>query len=156
MTCKFLEISSGQDLLPNKFEIVEVQNGTFMLKTEISHFGLLETLEKWLKIDHFSMEQSSYSDMLWKRSSSMRQRPSEDNDAILGLVVGPHLNLEETIEEAGQADNLFMSAYEILIQWSVSQRELTEQYGYIMADNIGSMVQTNDKNHLFVSDTGGC
>jgi WD40 repeat protein len=86
----------------------------------------------------------------------MTQAPSEDYDAIPGLVVGPHRNIEETIEEAGQADNLFMSTYKTLNQWSVSQKKLTNEYGYIMHGNICSMVQTNDKNYLFVSDSSGC
>jgi hypothetical protein len=63
MTCKFLEIGPGQDLLPNKFEIVRVEKNTFMLKTKNSHFALLATLEIWLK-SYNSMEESSYSDIL--------------------------------------------------------------------------------------------
>jgi WD40 repeat protein len=34
MTPKFIEITSGQNLPPKKFEIVEVQKDKFMLKTE--------------------------------------------------------------------------------------------------------------------------
>jgi hypothetical protein len=48
MTCKFIEISLGQNLPPMKFEIVEVEENNFILKTKDSHAGLLETLQKWL------------------------------------------------------------------------------------------------------------
>jgi hypothetical protein len=76
MACKFLEISSGQNLPPMKFKIVEVQNDTFMLKTKDSHIGLLGTLDSWLK-NNYLMDASSYSVMLWERSSTMRPVPSE-------------------------------------------------------------------------------
>jgi hypothetical protein len=49
MTSKFLEICSGENLPPTKFEIVEVQKNIFMLKTKDSHSGLLETLQNWLQ-----------------------------------------------------------------------------------------------------------
>jgi hypothetical protein len=69
---KFLENSSGRNLLPTKFEIVEVEKNTIMLKTKVSHFGFLRTLDKWLKSNYF-MEELSYRGKLWDRSSSMRQ-----------------------------------------------------------------------------------
>ena len=72
MSSKFIEISSGQNLLRARFEIVEVEKNTFMLKTKNSHVGLLGTLDKWVK-SNYSMDESSYSVMLWERLSSMRQ-----------------------------------------------------------------------------------
>lgn len=81
MNPKFLEISSGRNLLPTKFEIVEVEKNTFMLKTKVSYFGLLRTLNKWLKSNYF-MEELSYRGELWDRSSSMRQKLSESGHAI--------------------------------------------------------------------------
>jgi hypothetical protein len=41
------------------------------------------------------------------------------------------------------------------MQWSVSQGEVTKDYGLIMAGNIYSMVQTSEKKYLFVSDDEG-
>jgi WD40 repeat protein len=52
MACKFLEIGSGQSLPPTRFELLEVQKDTFMLKTKNSHVGLLVTLEKWLESNY--------------------------------------------------------------------------------------------------------
>jgi WD40 repeat protein len=71
MHCKFLEISSGVNLLPKKFEIIQVENYTYMLKTKDSHVGLLKTLDKWVKTN-YSMKESSYSVMLLERPSSPR------------------------------------------------------------------------------------
>jgi hypothetical protein len=144
MTPKFIEISSGQNLPPKKFEIVEVQKDHFMLKTKESHAGLLQTLDKWLQ-RNYSMEESAYSAMLWDRSTSMRQVLSEgitsdfnldqmgmnesivdvssidsesfwDDDAIGQLVVGPRRNLEEMIEEADLGDSLFVAGKRKLMQ----------------------------------------
>jgi hypothetical protein len=63
MNPKFLEISSGQNLPQMKFEIVEVQKNSLMLKTKDSHVGLLGTLTEWLK-SNYSIDESSYSVML--------------------------------------------------------------------------------------------
>ena len=109
MNCKFLEISSGQNLPSSEFEIVEVEKNIFMLKTQISHVRLLGTLEMWLE-SNYSVEESSYSDMLLKRSSSMRQVLSEDMTsdfnldqmAITESMVenSPRPDLESMIEKA--------------------------------------------------------
>jgi WD40 repeat protein len=71
MNCKFLEISSGVNLLPKKFEIIQVEKHTYMLKTKDSHLGLLGTLDKWIK-SNYSMEECSYSVMLQERQSYPR------------------------------------------------------------------------------------
>ena len=144
MPPKFIEIGSGQNLPPKKFEIVEVQKDHFMLKTKESHADLLQTLDKWLQ-RYYSMGESLYSAMLCKRSSSMRQVLSEgicsdfnndqmdmtesmvgvnkildesvcDDDAIGQLVVGPCQNLEEMTEEPDLADSLFLGGQSKLIQ----------------------------------------
>ncbi len=72
MTPKFIEIGSGQNLPPKKFEIVEVQKDNFMLKTKESIAGLVETLDKWLQTNN-SMTAPVYGEMPLERSSSMRQ-----------------------------------------------------------------------------------
>jgi hypothetical protein len=81
MVCKFLEISSGQNKRPNRFEIVEVEKDIYVLKTKNSHIGLVGTLDKWLK-NNYSLRESSYSDMLGKRTSSpgnlLRKGVSQD------------------------------------------------------------------------------
>jgi hypothetical protein len=59
-------------------------------------------------------------------------------------------NLPGTIKEAATTDILFIGGYKKLIQWSVSQKKVTKDYGNIMAANISSMVQTSDKNYLFL------
>jgi hypothetical protein len=76
MASKFLEISSGKKLPRRGFEIIEVDPNIFMLKTKESHVGLLEFLEMWLE-KNYRMEESEYKDILWQRSSSMIQVPSE-------------------------------------------------------------------------------
>ena len=76
MASKFLEISSGQNLLPTRFEITEVELDVYMLKTRDSHSGLLPTLDKWLK-SNYLLGEPEYIDMLWERSSSMRPVLSE-------------------------------------------------------------------------------
>jgi WD40 repeat protein len=63
MTPKFIEISSGENLPPTRFEIVEVQKDNFMLKTKNSHIGLLGNLEKWIESNK-SIGESSYTEML--------------------------------------------------------------------------------------------
>jgi WD40 repeat protein len=107
MTCKFLEIGSGQILPPTRFEIVKVEKNIFRLKTKESHVGLLRTLEKWL----------------------------ESNNSI--------------------GESFFIGGQRKLMQWSASQKEVTKDYGSIMAGSIYSMAQTNDKNFLFLSDDKG-
>ena len=180
MACKFLEISSGANLLTTRFEITEVELGVFMLKTRDSHAGILRTLDKLLK-SNYSLGEPGYTDLLWERSSSMRpvlskcaapdlnvnqigmtgptvgvnNIPDEsvwDDDATWGLVAGPRMNLEEMVEEADQADNFFIGGYKTLMLWSVSRGEVTKDYGDIMAGDIWSMVQTSDKKYLFLSD----
>jgi hypothetical protein len=59
MTSKFLEIGAGQNLPPTRFEIFEVKENIFELKSKNSHVGLLETLEKWLK-SNYPMGESLY------------------------------------------------------------------------------------------------
>ena len=65
------------------------------------------------------------------------------------LMVAPLHNLKE------MADNLFIGGRGKLLQWSVSQKKVTKDYGGIMAGNIFSMVQTSDKKYLFLSDEKG-
>jgi WD40 repeat protein len=146
MTCKLLEISSGKDLPPKRFEITEVEANIFMLKTKESKTELVETLDKWLQ-SNYSLRESGYGEMLYDRSSSMRQVLSDD--------VTPDFH-EEMIEVADQADNLFIGGENKLWQWSVSQKKVTKDYGEIMAGRILSMVQTSNKKYLFVSDPFGC
>ncbi len=64
-------------------------------------------------------------------------------------------NLLPTIKEPDQADNLWIGGEGQLRQWSVSQEEVTKEYDDIMPGYILSMVQTSDKNYLFVSDQDG-
>jgi hypothetical protein len=90
MNEKFLEISSGKDLPPKRFEITEVEPNIYWLKTKESNAEFVETLASWLK-ENCSMGESRYGEMLWERYSSMRQVLSED--------INSHF-LEEMIEEA--------------------------------------------------------
>jgi WD40 repeat protein len=60
------------------------------------------------------------------------------------------------IIEIGPGQNLFIGGNKKLMQWSVSQGEVTKDYGRIIAGDIESMVQTSDNKYLFVSDTKGC
>ena len=69
MTSKFLEISSGHNLPPKKFEIVEVGKDNFMLKTKNSHDELRGTLQKWLQSNN-SMEELTNKDLLRQSSNS--------------------------------------------------------------------------------------
>jgi hypothetical protein len=41
------------------------------------------------------------------------------------------------------------------MQWSVSRGEVIKEYRDIIAASIWSMVQTSDKNQLFLSDDDG-
>jgi hypothetical protein len=126
MSAKFLEISSGQNLPPQKFEIVEVQKDHFMLKTKDSHEGLRGTLQGWLESNVLICE-TGYSHFLMERSSS-------------------------GIATAYKAENLFIGSAEQLMHWSVSGEKVSKDYGGIMAGYIYSMSQTSDKNCLFLSD----
>jgi WD40 repeat protein len=127
MNPKFIEISSGKNSPRTMFEIIEVEKDKFMLKTKDSHVGLYRTLQNWLQ-SNILLEESSYSVMLWERSSSV-------------------------IKEALNNDNLLIGGNEELVHWSVSQEKVTVNYGAIMGGVILSMAQTSDKNHLFLSDT---
>jgi hypothetical protein len=69
--------------------------------------------------------------------------------------LGPRGNLEEMVEEADAADNLFVGGKKKLMQWSVSQGKVTKDWGNVMAGDIESMCQTSDKKYLFVSDSSG-
>ena len=84
MTGKFIEISSGQDLLPTRYEIVAVEKNTYMLKTRDSYLGLFGTLEKWLENNN-SMRESSYRIMLSERLRSMRKLLSESVTSDLSV-----------------------------------------------------------------------
>jgi hypothetical protein len=129
MTCKYLEISSGENLPRTRFEIVKVEKDIYMLKTIDSHVGLLGTLYKWLK-SNTSMDESCYSVMLYEKPSSPIKVLSEivttsdfhidqidmtqsmlgitrisgesiwDDDAIKMLTVASRPNLESMIENA--------------------------------------------------------
>ena len=130
MASKFLEIGPGQNLLPTRFEILEVQKNIYRLKTKNSHVGLNETLKKWLKSNN-TMGESVFTDMLLERGNSM-------------------------IKQAYRADNLFIGSYQKWMHWSVSQEKVTNNYGGIMDGEIWSMAETNDNKYLFLSDNGGC
>ncbi len=69
--------------------------------------------------------------------------------------IGPGQNLLPTIKDADYADILFIGGAQKLMQWSVSQKKVTKDYGHIMAGNINAMVETSDKNYLFLSDHRG-
>jgi hypothetical protein len=71
------------------------------------------------------------------------------------IEIFPGQNLLPTIKEADHADNLFISGERKLMQWSVSQKKVTKDYGDIMAGIIRSMVLTSRKNYLFLSDYRG-
>jgi hypothetical protein len=71
------------------------------------------------------------------------------------VQTGPGQNFLPTIKEAHQADKLFIGG-DKLLQWSLSHKKLTKDYGRIMAGTIISMVQTSDKKYLFLSDGEGC
>jgi hypothetical protein len=48
-----------------------------------------------------------------------------------------------------------MGGYQKLMQWSISKKKVTKDYGEVMVQFIHSMVQTSDKKYLFVSDSKG-
>jgi hypothetical protein len=54
--------------------------------------------------------------------------------------IGTGKDLLATIKEAEYADNLFIGTDEELMQWSVSQKKVTKNYGHIMAGYILLMV----------------
>ena len=54
--------------------------------------------------------------------------------------------------EPYKADKLFIGGNGKLMHWSVSQGDLTKDYGEIMAGIICSMALTSDKKYLFLSD----
>jgi WD40 repeat protein len=56
------------------------------------------------------------------------------------IEIGLGQNLLPTINEADWADNLFIGDWGILMQFSVSQKKVTKDYGRIMDGNILSMV----------------
>ena len=70
-------------------------------------------------------------------------------------MAGPRRNLEEMVQEAGHADNLFIGGDTTLMLWSVSQGEVTKDYGDIMTGYIWSMALTSDKKYLILSDAEG-
>jgi hypothetical protein len=180
MSYKVLEVSSGNNMVPKKYELVEVQQNIFMLKSRESTAKLRETLNKWLQ-KNYSITELDYSDMLYNRSSSMRHILSEgssrdvdigsmtmtesrvalknihdgpvfDNDAVLELMAGPRRNLENAKEQVDLADNLFVGGHKKLLQWSIGQEKAVKDYGDLMNGDICSMVKTSDKKYLFVSD----
>jgi hypothetical protein len=53
--------------------------------------------------------------------------------------IGPGQNLLPTIKDADYTDILFIGGNKTLMQWSVSQGEMTKDYGDIMAGFIVSM-----------------
>jgi hypothetical protein len=60
-----------------------------------------------------------------------------------------------TLEEADMADSFFIGSVGKFMQWSVSQEKVTKDFGHIITGDIYAMVQTSDKNYLFVSDLSG-
>jgi hypothetical protein len=68
------------------------------------------------------------------------------------IEIGPGQNLPPTIKEA---DNLFIGGKKLLIQWSVSKKKVTKDYGDIIAGCIRSAVQTSYRKYLFFSDDVG-
>jgi WD40 repeat protein len=71
------------------------------------------------------------------------------------IEISPGQNLLPTIKEADSADHLFIAASGTLLQWSVTQKKVTKDYGNITVGYINSMVQTSDKKYLFVPDSIG-
>ena len=77
----------------------------------------------------------------------------KSKDSHVGLLG----TLKKLLKSNGSmGESLFIGSTSKLIQWSVSQKKLTKDYGGIMAGYNFSMVQTTDKNYLFLSDNKGC
>jgi hypothetical protein len=158
MERKFLEIGLGIGVATKKFEIVEVEKNTYMLKTIDLHYKIsgwtdlcLEHKNSFPKISYNDI---SYSEMLSQRSSSMRQVPSEHYSPK--CLADPDHNLDEMIKKADLEDILFIGGYRKLVQWSIRQKKVVKDHGSHMAGYILSMVQTSDKKYLFLSDVSGC
>ena len=64
-------------------------------------------------------------------------------------------NFEGMIVDTDEADILFIGGKRKFMQWSVSKKKMIREYNGIMAGNTLSMVQTSNKNYLFVSDNRG-
>jgi hypothetical protein len=102
MECKFLEIGLSMGVATKKFEIVEVEKNTYMLKTIDLYFGIFGWTDLCLKNKNSFPKSShndiSYSEMLSQRSSSMRQVMREYDGTK--CLVNPNCNLEKMIKKA--------------------------------------------------------
>ena len=74
-------------------------------------------------------------------------------DAHVGLLGTLKKWLESNFS---MGESLLIGGYQKLMQWSVSKKKVTKDYGDIMSDYIRTMVQTSDKNYLLLSDDKGC
>lgn len=114
MERKFLEIGLGMGVAKKKFEIVEIEKNTYMLKTIDLHFGIFGWTDLTLKNKNSFPKSShndiSYSEMLSQRSSSMRQLLREYYGTK--FFVDPNCNLEKMIKKADLEDNLFIGVYQ--------------------------------------------
>jgi hypothetical protein len=142
MERKFLEIGLGMGVATKKFEIVEVEKNTYMLKTIDLYFGIFGWTDLCLKNKNSFPKSShndiSYSEMLLQRSSSMRQVLREYDGTK--CLVDPNCNLEKMIKKADLEDNLFIGGYQKLVQWSINQKKVIKDDGSNMAGDICSMV----------------
>jgi hypothetical protein len=112
---------------------------------------------------------------LIEKDYTLEQRKSEDPEMrakiqadiaaaaerFLKKLQAGQLPLFERLVKGGDADspvsdNLFIGGNGKLMQWSVSQGEVTKDYGGILSGDIEAMVQTSDKKYLFLADNEGC
>jgi hypothetical protein len=84
-------------LLPTRFEITKVEPSIFMLKAKDSNTELVGTLEKWLR-KNYSMGESGYGNMLWKRSGSTGRVLSE---CITSDFIVDQIDITESIVGVG-------------------------------------------------------
>lgn len=108
-----------------------------------------EGVSRDIKVGRMDMTESKFGDETIGRDTVW------DSDNIKGLVIGQRQNLEEIMDGADLADNLFIGGEGKIIVWSVSKKVILKEYTDTLAGNVDSMVLTSDKKYLFVSDDDG-
>ena len=139
MLPKYLEVQTGPGEPAMKFQLVEVEENTFMLPTRESVIDLIETCSKWVDKNSM-MRESGYQKMIQLRaglihdlgesmSSLAIDSVNFTNESLMGanklddstwtndiqeLKVAQNRDVEEVMleEKVGCSDNLFIGTHE--------------------------------------------
>ena len=170
---KILQISLKDDTESKLFELLEIKDDTYMLKTKNEHHKLFKILKEWLQ-EYAELDEDDYTNSLIKRadydmdidkeilsgefSRELSKDFTNENFSVINDETKKPIPEIYQIPETYQIpeiskidyDHLYIGAEcGNLIDYSISQKNFSKLYHNILEKTIYSMAITSDKKDLF-------